>query len=406
MHEFLARHYLTEKPVSVSIHKDRIASVTEYDCSEDEARQLPYVSPGFFDIQINGYGGIWFCSESLTVDDVVRVTEALVANGITRYFPTLITASFDALHHGFSVLQQACQSNSLVDRCVAGYHLEGPYISPEDGPRGAHPLTHVRAADWEEFSRLQDASGGRIRLVTLAAEVQNAPDFIRRCRDAGVVVALGHMAANTQEIQNAVDAGAQLSTHLGNGAHGVLPRHPNYLWDQLAEERLWASVIADGWHLPDSVLQCVLKCKSAERTILTCDVSGFAGCLPGRYESGDMAVDVLEDGRLVVAGQHQFLAGSGATTGDCIAEMSRSCGIPLSRAVQMATTNPGKLLQEPIPQLEADEIANLSVFQIASPGHKTGNPLFQPVTTYVSGEPHKGMSKKFKPKQVTPKNSK
>lgn len=406
MHEFLARHYITERPVAVTIREDRIAAVTEYDCSEDEACQLPYVSPGFFDIQINGYGGIWFCSKSLTVNDVVRVTEALVANGVTKYFPTLITASFDALHHGFSVLQRACKTNSLVERCVAGYHLEGPYISPEDGPRGAHPLAHVRSADWEEFRRLQDASEGRIRLVTLAAEALNAPNFIRRCRDAGVVVALGHMAANTQDIQNAVEAGAQLSTHLGNGAHGVLPRHPNYLWDQLAEERLWASVIADGCHLPDSVLKCVLKCKTAERTILTCDVSGFAGCLPGRYESGDMAVDVLEDGRLVVAGQHQFLAGSGATTGDCIAEMSRACGIPLSLAVQMATTNPGMLLHEPISELKADEIANLSVFHIASPGDKTENPLFQPVTTYISGGRYEGASKEFKPKQATPKNSK
>ncbi len=390
MDHFQARHYATSKPVAISIQDGRISSVDDFSCDAGIAAELPFVSPGFFDIQINGYGGIWFSNESLTVEDVVRVTESLVAKGIAGYFPTLITASFEALHHGFSVLRQACDESDLVNRCVRGYHLEGPYISSEDGPRGAHPLQHVRGADWDEFSRLQEASGGRIRLVTLAAEADNAASFIRNCRDAGVVVALGHMAAKSSEIHEAVEAGAQLSTHLGNGAHGSLPRHPNYLWDQLANDGLWASVIADGWHLPDAVLQCVLKCKTVEKIILTCDVSGFAGCAPGRYEEGDMAVEVLKDGRLVVAGQRQFLAGSGATTGDCIVGAMNSCKLTLGAAVQMATINPGKLLQESIPVLKAGEIATLSVFQIASQEIDTVNPTFEPVATYVNGTRYGG----------------
>lgn len=385
MQEFRARHYASQRPILVSIEQDRIASVTNIDCSDDETQQLPFVSPGFFDIQINGYGGIWFSSETLTVSEVVAVTQALVDKGIARFFPTLITASFDALRHGFSVLQEACRQSPLVERCVAGYHLEGPYISPEDGPRGAHPLQHVRAADWDEFLQLQQAAGGRIRLVTLAAEAENAVEFIRHCRAEGLVVALGHMAADSRRINEAVAAGAKLSTHLGNGAHGNLPRHPNYLWDQLANDQLTASVIADGWHLPDSVLQCVLKCKTAARTILTCDVSGFAGCSPGRYEQSDMAVDVLEDGRLVVAGQRQFLAGSGATTGDCIAGMMRSCGVSLETAVHMATVNPGELLCEPISTLEKDQIATLSLFNMESTPENAGILAFKPVATYVYG---------------------
>lgn len=380
------------RPITVAIDGNRISGISDFDGPATAAEELPFVSPGFFDIQINGYGGTWFSSETLTVDQVVTVTQSLVDKGIARFFPTLITASFEALMHGFSVLREASESNALVASSVAGYHLEGPYISAADGPRGAHPVQHVRPADWAEFSKLQMASGNRIRLVTLAAEAENAADFIGRCRDNGIVVSLGHMAANSQQIQNAVRAGAQLSTHFGNGAHGNLPRHPNYLWDQLAEDRLWASVIADGWHLPDAVLKCVLKCKTVARTILTCDVSGFAGCEPGRYDDGDLAVEVLTDGRLVIADQRQFLAGSAATTGDCIAAMMNSCGTSLTDTIRMATVNPGQLLGEPISNVGVGEIATLSVFRFESQLVTAGkNRTFVPVATYINGKRLGGM---------------
>jgi N-acetylglucosamine-6-phosphate deacetylase len=278
-----------------------------------------------------------------------------------------------------------------VADCVAGYHLEGPYIASEDGPRGAHPIQHVRGADWDEFCRLQEASGNRIRLVTLAAEADHAVEFIQQCRHNNVVVALGHTGATPAQIQAAVDAGAQLSTHFGNGAHGMLPRHPNYLWEQLADDRLWASVIADGWHVPASVLKCVLKCKTQAHTVLTCDVSGFAGCPVGTYQEGDVGVEVLEDGRLVVAGQRQFLAGSGATTGDCVVGMMRSCGITLPEAVNMATVNPATLMNEPVSKVAEGEIATLSVFRIAGAdsSENSPEPVFEPVATYVKGQ-HRG----------------
>ncbi|MEZ6130172.1 MAG: amidohydrolase family protein [Planctomycetaceae bacterium] len=391
MHRFQARHFATQQPIEVSIDNDRISAVRELQLTDEDARQLPYVSPGFFDIQINGYGGSWFCSGDLTVDQVVEITQSLVDRGIARFFPTLITASYEALLHGFSILREACQQSDLVADCVAGYHLEGPYISAEDGPRGAHPIQHVRGADWDEFCRLQGASGNRIRLVTLAAEAEHAVDFIHQCVGSGVVVALGHTGASPAQIRAAVDAGATLSTHFGNGAHGQLPRHPNYLWEQLADDRLWASVIADGWHVPDSVLTCVLKCKTPQHTVLTCDVSGFAGCAPGTYQEGDVGVEVLDDGRLVVAGQRQFLAGSGATTGDCVVGMMRSCGISLMQAVDMVTVNPSTLMQEPLVRIAEGEPATLTVFQIVPDMSQTvADSAFQPIATFVDGKQRGG----------------
>src|SRR5207248_2337185 len=157
-------------------------------------------------------------------------------------------------------------TDRAVAHAVAGIHLEGPYISAEDGPRGAHARRHVRPPDWDEFRRLQDASGGRVRLLTLAPEHDGAVHFIERLTAAGVVVALGHTAASGERIRDAVRAGARLSTHLGNGSHAVLPRHPNYLWEQLADDGLWASVICDGHHLPPSVVRCVVRVKTPART--------------------------------------------------------------------------------------------------------------------------------------------
>ena len=252
----------------------------------------------------------------------------------------------------------------------------------EDGPRGAHPLQHVRDADIGEFDRLQAAAGGRIRLLTLAAESPGAPELIRHCRDQGVIVALGHMAANTDQIAAAVEAGAQLSTHLGNGAHGQLRRHPNYLWDQLAEDRLTASIIADGWHLPPAVLKSFLRCKTPDRMLLTCDVSGFGGCAPGVYAEGDVGVEVLADGRIVVAGQRQFLAGSGATTGDCVVHMAAATELTLAETVHLATTAPARLFNERLPQLQEGDLATFTLFE--TPPESVS---FVPVQTFFNGSP-------------------
>ena len=228
---------------------------------------------------------------------------------------------------------------------VAGCHLEGPYISSEDGPRGAHPREHVRPADWDEFCHLQDASGNRIRLVTLAPESPGAKEFIERAVASGVVIALGHTAATEDQIATAVHAGARLSTHLGNGSHGMLRRHPNYIWEQLAEPRLYASIIADGHHIPPSVIRTIIRTKTPARTILTCDASGFAGCPPGIYEQGSGRFQLLEDGRIVIAGQDQLLAGSSLITDTCVANVMTFAGVSLEAAIDMAGRVPARLLR-------------------------------------------------------------
>lgn len=376
------RHYATGEPVNVSIDAGRISDIRS--APTRNAADLPFISPGLLDIQVNGFDGIWFSRHDLTIEHVVHVCESLVARGVSRFLPTLITASQTTLEHAFKVLEAAADRNSLVQDCVVGYHLEGPYISREDGPRGAHPLEHVRPADVAEFEQLQESAGGNIRLLTLAADCPDAVTLIQHCQKQGIKVALGHTAGTSDEIAAAVNAGAELSTHFGNGAHGELPRHPNYLWDQLAEDRLWASVIADGVHIPNSVLKCVFKCKTLERTILTCDASGFAGCQPGTYREENMNVEVLPDGRLVVAGQRQFLAGSGVTTGECVAHVISECGITLPEAIQMASTNPGRFLGLNDTELKTGNPATLCAFRLDKMQGRRKT-VFQPVATYTNG---------------------
>ena len=363
MSSIVAQHFQTREAVRIGIRHSVIESVVQIDMPPAEANQLPIVAPGLFDLQVNGFNGIWFSSEQLTVDDVERVIDSYLQHGITRCLPTLITNSTEAIEHGLATLRAAREKSDVVRRVVSGYHIEGPFISPVDGPRGAHPLQHVRSASISEFQRWQQVAGGLVKLVTLAPEVPGAMEFIRAV-SRSTLVAIGHTAATADQIRSAIDAGARLGTHLGNGCSGMVPRHDNIFWPQLADDRLSCSVIADGWHVPSSMLNCVLRCKLIDRLILTCDVSGFGGCRPGRYSNGDVGVDVLSDGRIVVAGQTQFLAGSGATTGDCVTHLINACGVSLADAWQCASGRPAKLVGVPVTQLTEGSLAHLTLFRL------------------------------------------
>jgi N-acetylglucosamine-6-phosphate deacetylase len=360
------RRYENGEPVRITVAGERIAAV-EPAWPTRNAEDWPFVAPGLFDLQINGRGGTWFGKAGITPDEVLGVLEQHFRFGLTRLCPTVITNSHEALRGALTALRQACEKATWAARMVPGFHLEGPYISAEDGPRGAHPREHVRPPDWNEFESLQAASGGRICLITLAPELPGAIEFIRRATASGVTVSIGHTAASGPQIAEAVEAGARLSTHLGNGAHPTIRRHPNYIWEQLGDPRLAASVIADGNHLPPSVIRSIIRTKGVRGTILTCDASGIAGCPPGEYTEGEMKMEVLQDGRIVVAGQRQLLAGSAADTGRCVTEVMREAGVGLSDAIDMAGRNPSRLLGFEEIRLRPDSRADLFLFRLSEP---------------------------------------
>jgi N-acetylglucosamine-6-phosphate deacetylase len=331
---------------------------------EPAPANLPWVAPGLVDIQINGYGGQEFSSLELTPEGVARIARQHDGWGVTAFCPTLTTQSFDCLSHALRAIAQACEEDRAVRRSVWGIHLEGPYISTEDGPRGAHPRAHCRRPDYDEFCRLQEAAGGRIGILTMSPEFEEAPRFIARVASEGVLVALAHLAATGAQIRAAVDAGARLSTHLGNGAHRMLPRHPNYLWDQLAEDRLAASLIVDGHHLPPEVVKVFVRAKTPERVVLVSDLAGLAGLPPGRYTSSGCEVEMLDDGRLVIAGQQQLLAGASRPLYVGITNVMRFAGVDLEQAVEMASVSPARLLGRRCGGLRPGDPADLVLFDL------------------------------------------
>lgn len=310
-----------------------------------------YLSIPFFDVQINGALGISFNSPKLNTLGIAKVVEMTRLHGIGHFLPTLVTASYEDLSHGFRTLTQARHEMSQVRTSIPGYHLEGPYISPEDGPRGAHPLAHTRTPDWDEFQRLQDCAEGNIRMLTLAPELPNALPFIEKVAQSGVVVAIGHTAATPQQIRAAIDAGAKTSTHLGNGSHGVLARHPNYIWEQLAADELYASIISDGFHLPNSVMKTILRTKGLSKVIVTCDASSLAGFPPGHYSQWGGEFEILESGKIVVPNT-PYLAGSGVFTDDCVNYLLNQMGYGIEKVLPLVTINPYHLCGLPVPEIK------------------------------------------------------
>ncbi len=303
--------------------------------------ELDYIAPGFIDLQVNGYDGVDYNSPATRHEDIARSLRAQFACGVTRLLPTVITGTVEGMRGSLANLYAAKQS--LPEGvAIEGFHVEGPHISAEEGPRGAHPLPCVRPPDIEEFKGWQEVTGGLVKLVTISPEWPEAPAYIEAVVLEGVVVAIGHTGANSQQIQDAVAAGATLSTHLGNGSHGMLPRHPNYLWDQLADDRLTASLIGDGIHIGESFLRVAVRAKGVQRSILVTDASAPAGAAPGRYQLGDQWVDLTPDDRVVLAGQSR-LAGSALKMHRGVENLVRMTGITLGEAITMATRNPARV---------------------------------------------------------------
>ncbi len=361
----VGRRYDTREAIAILLDDDGRISGWERD-PRTGPDPLPWVAPGLIDLQVNGFGGRAFNDASLTVDDVRIVSLGLDQFGVTGYCPTATTDSFDALSRTMSVIARACEQDPDVACRVRGIHLEGPYISPEDGPRGAHPRREVRPPNADEFLRLQDAAAGRIRILTLSPEYPDAPAFISRIVGTGVRVAIGHTNATSDQIHAAADAGASLSTHLGNGSHAQIRRHPNYIWDQLADDRLTASLIVDGHHLPAAVVKCLVRAKTAARCILVSDVVSLAGLPPGRYDLPSLGtVDLLADGRTSLAAQPQLLAGAALPITVGIANMLRFSDEPLSSAIEMASLRPSAIVDRPRPWLQIGQPADLVLFHLS-----------------------------------------
>jgi len=320
----------------VEIEYDSV--ITGIDTLIDAPPNPLYIAPAWIDLQVNGYAAVDYNSPVTPREEIARSVDVLNSTGTGRFYPTVITGPAEDMVGSLRNLAKAKESLPSIE----GFHVEGPHICPDEGPRGAHPRECVRKPDINEYRRWQDATDGAIRLVTLSPEWPEAPRYIETLVSEGVVVSIGHTKASAEEIKSAVSAGATMSTHIGNGAHGELRRHPNYIWDQLAEDRLAAGLIVDGIHLGEAFVKVALRAKGVDRAVLVTDASMPAMSKPGIYRLGGQDLELTEDGRVVLAGQTR-LAGSALRMDDAITNVMRMTGISLVEAISMATRNPARV---------------------------------------------------------------
>jgi N-acetylglucosamine-6-phosphate deacetylase len=363
-----ARHYRTHVPMVITIHEGEIARIEvdeelPADDRLNDQEKLPFVGPGLVDLQINGYQGLDFNEFPIDPQTVISATRALWKEGVTSYYPTVTTNSDQLIEEAMRTIAKACRLDEDCARGIAGIHLEGPFISPEDGARGAHLATFTKSPDWQLFQRWQEAAEGRIRIVTISPEWPDSAAFIAKCTASGVTVSIGHTAATPEQIREATAAGARMSTHFGNGAHLTLPRHPNYLWEQLADDSLWTCMIADGFHIPLSFIKVVMKAKG-DQAILVSDAVHLSGLAPGPYYShGRIQVVKTDEGRIHLADRPNLLAGSGQMLPWGIAHLARNEICPLPQAWDMASVRPSACMGLPSQQgLQIGAPADLVVF--------------------------------------------
>jgi N-acetylglucosamine-6-phosphate deacetylase len=344
----------------VEISGEHISSVAITGAASAE---LPFISPGFIDIQVNGFAGVDFSSPDLDAEKAISVLPAIWSSGATTLCPTLITNSLSALARNFAILEQAARMNPDFAHAVPCYHLEGPFISPH-GSHGAHDPQWMRPPNWDEFLELQRAAGGRIGIVTLAPELPGAEDFIRKTRSAGVIVAISHTDGGPDDVHRAAAAGATLNTHLGNGCPEYLHRHKAPLWAQLATESLHASIICDGFHLPPDVVKVIVAVKGIDKCILITDAVHVAQLPPGRYSLVGTEIDLLPSGQVVRA-DRVSMAGSALTMNRGVAVFIKFSQCTLASAIQAATANPANLLRRRTicSQVAAGQPANLVIFR-------------------------------------------
>lgn len=312
------------------------------DVLQPPAELTSFIAPGFIDLQVNGFAGVDYNDPESSTERIAHSIQIMFQTGVTRFFPTVITGSRERIAGAVRNLARAkaeLERNGLAEAtAMEAFHIEGPHISAEAGPRGAHPLEHVRPPDFDEFLEWQEAAAGNIRLVTVSPEWDGMPEYIQKLVRASVVASIGHTKATSEQIAAAVDAGATMATHLGNAAHPMLPKTQSYILDQLVDDRLTASFILDGIHIPSTFFRVAVRSKGLDRSVLVTDAVMPAMCKPGFYRLGQVDVELRSNGSVVIRDEER-LAGSALRLDHAIGNAVRLGRISLRDAITMATTN-------------------------------------------------------------------
>lgn len=329
---------LNDKALELMLEDDLVISIKDIAPSVD----LPFILPGgLIDTQVNGFLGFDYSDPDLKEESIEMISKSLLKEGTFQHFATIVTRPEEIILRNIERILNARNRSELVKKCITGIHIEGNFISSVDGPRGAHDRRFVRKASIDEFDRWYEHSKGLLKCITVGAEVEGIVELIKHAVSCGVTVALGHTGACKKDIERAVEAGASVSTHLGNGIWQSIDRFENPLWAQMRNTNLTASVIADKCHVTPDLLWIISRCKETDKTILVSDLAPCAGLEKGRHKWGSLDVEIVDDLSVRLAGT-PFLAGAGSCLFNDVFNYSECTGVSLQKAFRMATINPAR----------------------------------------------------------------
>ncbi len=299
---------------------------------------------GIFDIQVNGYGGVDFNSDDLSVDALHQACAKLREDGVTGILATIITEKLPVMAQRLARLVQLREQDDLIKAMIRGFHIEGPFISPMDGYRGAHPQDAVCPATVDDMKLLQDSAGGLTRLVTLAPEYDARMQTIAYLAKQGITISAGHCNSSMNQLHAAIDAGLSMYTHLGNGCPANMPRHDNIVQRVLSlHDKLWLCFIADGVHIPMFALKNYLNIAGSDRCIITTDAIAPAGLGPGTYTLSRWTLQIGEDlAARSEDGSH--LVGSAIDMPRVIQNLQQSLGMDQTQIEKLICKNPRKAI--------------------------------------------------------------
>ena len=303
--EVLGRHYQTGQTMRLTWDQGRISSLESINVADSS---LPWLAPGLVDLQINGFAGVDFQQDNLTAEELLRAARGLRRGGCTRFFLTLITDDWKRMVARLEHLHRLRAASDELKESIAGWHIEGPFLSAEPGFAGAHDATVMCDPTAEHLQTLRQITGTDPVLITLAPERLNAIAVIPVAVSLGFRVSLGHTDATSKRLHQALHAGATGFTHLGNGCPRQLDRHDNIIWRVFETPQLIVSLIPDAVHIPAPLFRIIHR--NLNHIYYTSDAMAAAGAPPGRYRIGKLEVEVGEDHIVRKPGSPLF-AGSG-----------------------------------------------------------------------------------------------
>ena len=298
----------------------------------------------FFDLQVNGYGGVDFNQSDLKLEDIHNACSKLRDDGVQGILATIITNDIEEMQTCLTNIVNYRDQDPLVKEIIYGLHIEGPFISREDGYGGAHPKEFISDANIDDMKSLLDSACGLTKIVTLAPEVDLGNKLTRMLNDEGIVVSAGHCNPSIDELKSSIDSGLSMFTHLGNGCPQVMHRQENIIQRTLSlKDQLWLCFIADGWHIPFYVLKNYLDLVGYEKSIVVTDAMAAASAGPGQYQLGHITLEVGRDGIVREPGKDNF-AGSSVTMNQSFENLTKKIGFKEETATKLALLNPLKAI--------------------------------------------------------------